>query len=327
MITRKVAIALNLAVGIIAAAFLCGTESKSDDADKPAPAAVDPMVGQEASQERADNGLKMKLVWCPRGFVTMENIESTTEPAGEKIDETNEDKVGPKDQPVSKPRRKKTVTPVKVFLTRGYWLGKCEVTQSEWKEMMATEPWRGKNGVKEGADFPATFISWDDAADFCRRLTDQEHRAGRLAKDWEYRLPTEAEWERACRARTETRFSFGADTAKLADFAWTTENTNDAGEPYAHRVGQKNPNQWGLCDMYGNVAEWCRDSYVLKLPGGLDPDVQPPPQTDAPAIQRVIRGGCFDWDAMNCGSAIRSCTVPSSRFSFVGFRVALCRVR
>jgi formylglycine-generating enzyme required for sulfatase activity len=179
------------------------------------------MVGQEASQERADNGLKMKLVWCPRGFVTMENIESTTEPAGEKIEETNEDKVDPKDQPVSEPRRKKTVMPVKVFLTRGYWLGKYEVTQSDWNEMMATGPWRGKNGVKEGADFPATFLSWDDATDFCRRLTDQEHRAGRLAKDWEYRLPTGAEFPHSteCDTRSTRGWSLGEFAASNHAFA------------------------------------------------------------------------------------------------------------
>ncbi len=133
---------------------------------------------------------------------------------------------------------------MKVFLKKGYWLGKFEVTQFEWKQVMQTEPWKGQKFTKEGADYPATFVSWDDATDFCSKLTEQERQAGRLSNDWAYMLPTEAQWERACRARTETRFSFGDDQSKLGEYAWYGVNAFDAGEQYAHRVGQKKANPW-----------------------------------------------------------------------------------
>src|SRR5579862_7657204 len=110
----------------------------------------------------------MKLVWCPPGFVTMENVEYNTEPAAEKEDKPNDDEVDSKDEPAPKPRQTERITPVKVFLTKGYWLGKYEVTQSEWKQVMSSEPWKGQDCTKEGDDFPAAYVSWDDAMQFCR---------------------------------------------------------------------------------------------------------------------------------------------------------------
>ena len=124
------------------------------------------------------------------------------------------------------------VTSVKVRLTRGYWLGAYEVTQGEWKQVMGSEPWKGHEtplaGIhvppKEGNDFPATFITWDGAMQFCGKLTEGERKAGRLPDGWEYTLPSEAQWEHACRARTETRFSFGDDESKLGEYAWFNGN-------------------------------------------------------------------------------------------------------
>jgi len=311
---------------LILSAVACtlATGSKAEEPNKSATPAADPMRGNKAGQVRDDNGLKMKLVWCPPGFVTMGDFEINTEPAGGSQSGPDDGAGDPKNEGTVKPRPATRFEPVKVLLTKGYWLAKHELTQEEWKQVMNTEPWKGKDWTKEGADFPATFVDWNDATEFCRNFTEQERRAGRLVNDWEYRLPTEAEWERACRARTETRFSFGADKSKLGDYAWTDENTNNVGEPYAHRVRQKKANPWGLYDMYGNVAEWCRDIHVEKLPGGRDPEVRS--QEGAGDLSRVFRGGCFSWDAGNCGSAIRNCALPSSRFSFLGFRVALCRV-
>ena len=316
-----------VAVCLVAAfAFLWMAETKSDEPAKAPTPAADPMRGKAPGDVRDDNALKIKLVWCPPGFFTMEGWETVAEePAAKKDDDVKDGAVDPKAKLARKSRPKMERVPVKVFLTKGYWLGKNEVTQAEWKQALKTEPWKGKDGTKEGADFPAAWINWDDAADFCRKFTEQERQAGRLSNDWEYKLPTEAQWERACRARTDTRFSFGDDESKLGDYAWTDENTNKAGEPYAHRVGQKKTNPWGICDMYGNVAEWCRDDHVNKLPGGRDPEVKLEART--PASSRVFRGGCFDWDAGNCGSSKRNCTLPSERFSFLGFRVALSATR
>jgi formylglycine-generating enzyme required for sulfatase activity len=219
------------------------------------------------------------------------------------------------------------VTPVKVFVTKGYWLGKYEVTQSEWKQVIKTEPWKGQRRTKEGADFPATYVSWKDATDFCHRLTEQERQAGRLSNAWEYTLPTDAQWERGCRARTETTFSFGNDKSKLHDYAWFRDNAWDVDEQYAHRVGQKKANSWGLCDMHGNVWEWCRDVYAgtQNVASGRDPEAKPDEKTDGSF--RVIRGAGWINDAVDCRSAIRSGASTSGQDNLIGFRVALSCIR
>jgi formylglycine-generating enzyme required for sulfatase activity len=281
-------------------AFLCLTESKSEELDKTPTAAADPMRGKEPGDVRDDNGLKMKLIWCPPGKFTM-----------------GSPKLGH--------GRSKDEDPADVTLTKGYWLGKFEVTQSEWNQVMKTEPWKEKAFNKEGADYPATFISWKQANDFCRKLTEQERQAGRLSNDWEYTLPTEAQWEWACRARTETKFSFGDDESNLGEHGWFRDNAWNAGEKYAHRVGQKKANPWGLCDMHGNVWEWCRDFYTEKLPGGRDPEVKS--DEKAEGSNRVYRGGGWDFVAAGCRSADRRSFQSASRISNDGFRPALGSVR
>jgi len=290
---------------VLAAAYcLPGRQSK---ADEPATAA-DSMLGKKPGAVRDDNLLKAKLVWCPPGSVTMEQVDVVQE------------QVATNDDPAPKARRVKKITPVKVFVTRGYWLGKYEVTQAEWKRVMATEPWKRKEETIEADECPATYVSWDDAMAFCRTLTQQERKAGRLSDTWEYTLPTEAQWERACRARTETEFSFGDDLSQIGDFAWIQVNTSLAGEQYAHRVGQKRPNPWGLHDMHGNVWEWCRDDWTEKLPGGRDPEVT------EQGSSRVNRGGSWTGNAAMCRSAFRGGNPPSLRIHNLGFRVALSSV-
>jgi sulfatase modifying factor 1 len=154
---------------------------------------------------------------------------------------------------------------------------------------------------------------------FCTRLTQQERTAGRLPAGWGYRLPTEAQWEYACRAGSATKFSFGDDESGLAEYAWFENNTRDAGQASAHGVGLKKPNGWGLYDMHGNVGEWCRDMYALALPGGRDPEVKQGRDPLAPT--RVLRGGHWAAPAESCRSAARESRVPSSG-AYVGVRVA-----
>jgi serine/threonine protein kinase len=215
---------------------------------------------------------------------------------------------------------------VSVRLTQGFWLGETVVTQSQWQAVMKSAPWKGKDYVKEGSDYPASYISHgdagdgnleaDSASDFCDLLTELERKAGRLPADWRYQLPTEAQWEYACRAGTPTKFYFGNNQNRLDEYGWFDKNAKDAGEQYAHRVGLKLPNDWGLLDMYGNLWEWCRDWYQIKLPGGDDPVVL------SKGSYRVSRGGCWYYAASDCRSAYRSGYAPGCRYLDLGFRVA-----
>jgi formylglycine-generating enzyme required for sulfatase activity len=253
---------------------------------------------KEPGEVRDDNELKLNLVWCPPGKFKMGSPDS------EKKHHDGEDQVD-------------------VVLTTGFWLGKYEVTQSEWKRVMNTEPWRGQD--VQGDDYPATFVDWDDAAEFCRKLTELDRKAGHLPDKWEYVLPTEAQWESACRAGTETSFSFGDNEPQLCQYAWYLNNADRARQSHAHRVGLLKPNPWGLYDMHGNVWEWCRDIYGKKLPGGRNPEVQPTTKTWL--VDRVFRGGGWNSDAGGCRSAFRIRHLPTSgRNSFIGLRVACCTV-
>ena len=181
-------------------------------------------------------------------------------------------------------------------------------------QVMTSQNWNGKANVEIGDKFPASFVSWDDATEFCETLTEIERKAGTLKADEEYRLPTEAEC--ACRAGTTTAYSFGDDKKQLGDYAWFRGNAFEAGEKYAHKVGLKKPNPWGLYDMYGNVWEWCSDWYGDELSSGIDPI------GSGGGSGRVLRGGFWRSDPGSCRSVSRFSNVPSDRGNNLGFRVA-----
>jgi formylglycine-generating enzyme required for sulfatase activity len=192
-----------------------------------------------------------------------------------------------------------------VRITEGFYLGKYEVTQEQWESVLGTQPWRGQDWVTEGAEHPAVYISWDDARDLIRRLNE-------AAEDFLYRLPTEAEWEWACRAGTTTQWHFGDDPARLEDYAWYMDNTTLANQTFAHAVGIKLPNAWGLYDMHGNVWEWCQDwyseDYYFDSPS-VDPG------GPATGTQRTLRGGGFFIPAELARSAVRSGADPDFHWS------------
>ncbi len=281
-------------------------------------------------------GVTLKQVWCPPGTFTMGSRASVTrsdkedkgvkmigdllavlEPSETGRAEDEDDTAGAGGKPVQ------------VTLTKGYWLAATETTQGQWTAVMgaASKPWSGKTNVKEGPNFPASYISHgvnadgtieaDSATAFCEKLTEIERQAGRLPTGWKYALPTEAQWEYACRAGTTTPYSFKGDESQLGHYAWFAKNAWDIGEKYAHEVGTKTANPWGLYDMHGNLWEWCRDRYGGKLVGGTNP-AGPPTGSD-----RVDLGGGWFNPAGYSRSACRGRNVPSVRQTILGFRLCL----
>jgi len=195
---------------------------------------------------------------------------------------------------------------VKVTITRAFELGKTVVTQQQWIEVMETTPWKREYGN----NYPAVNVSWNDATKFCKKLTALERKSGKLSAKQKYRLPTEAEWEYACRAGTTTAYSCGDDESSLGDYAWYDDNSGAE----LHEVATKKPNPWGLFDMHGNVWEWCEDWYTESLSGGDDP------KGPSAGSYRVLRGG--NWrSASGCRSASRLYSSPASRDGYCGFRI------
>jgi len=195
-----------------------------------------------------------------------------------------------------------------VRITQGYWLGKYDVTQGEWQALMGANPSHFKD---QGGDAPVENVSWYDAEAFCRALNTREGAAGRLPEGYEYRLPTEAEWEYACRAgEPDDSFEVGG----MDDLGWYAGNS----EKHTHPVGLKKPNAWGLYDMHGNVWQWCEDRY-----GPYQGGVQTDPAGPDSGSSRVYRGGCWFIVAEHCRSAFRFRSIPLLRDYYLGFRLAL----
>jgi formylglycine-generating enzyme required for sulfatase activity len=203
-----------------------------------------------------------------------------------------------------------------VTLTRGFWIGKFEVTQGEYLSVMGTNPSFFPGDLSR----PISSVSWPDATNYCWILTQRELAAGRISAGSQYRLPTEAEWECAARAGTSTRFSYGDDPnyTSLTNYAWYFLN----GGLTVHPVGQKLPNPWGLYDMEGNVWEWCQD-WLGDLPGGTVSDPQGPP-SNALGV-KVVRGSAYDFSETDCRSARRFSfgAHPALTDTDLGFRVVL----
>jgi len=204
-----------------------------------------------------------------------------------------------------------------VRITRDFWMGKYEVTQAEYEALMGENPSRFK-----GARNPVEMVSWEDATAFCAKLSERERKAGRLPAGYEYRLPTEAEWEYCCRAGATGRFCFGDDESRLKEYA-NYEDTPVYEDEKTAPVGRFKPNAWGLYDMHGNVWEWCLDwydsDYYERTNGASDPvNLQK-------AANRVKRGGSWDLSAGDVRSANRNRNRPSNRYFNLGFRVCLAR--
>ena len=202
-----------------------------------------------------------------------------------------------------------------VTISQGVWMSKYLVTQTNFATVITNWP-----NYLGDSNNPVTAVTWSDATNYCAKLTQLDRAAGRIPSNWAYRLPTEAEWEYACRAGTATRFSYGDDPGytNLAQYAWYHDN----GGYQTHPAGQKLPNPWGLYDMAGNVWEWCQDWYSA-YPGGSVTD----PQGPATGTRHVLRGGGYYSYGHYCRSAFRNFPDPLTWTFAFGFRVVLAPLR
>ncbi|MBN1837268.1 MAG: formylglycine-generating enzyme family protein [Spirochaetales bacterium] len=187
----------------------------------------------------------------------------------------------------------------RVTLTKPFYLGKYEVTQAQWEAVMGSNP----SQFKQGGRYPVEQVSWDDCQEFIKRLNARHPGRG-------FRLPTEAEWEYACRAGTA-----GARYGALNGVAWYDGNSGSA----THPVGEKSANAWGLHDMLGNVWEWCGDWYADTLPGGSVTD----PVGPGSGSFRVLRGGSWINVAGVYRAALRGTLDPGDRYFNLGLRLAI----
>ncbi len=195
----------------------------------------------------------------------------------------------------------------RVRITKPFYLGKYLVTQEQWQAVMDKNPSRF-----QGPKNPVENVSPDDCQVFLDKLNA---KAG--AEGGKFGLPTEAQWEYACRAGSTTKFCFGDDEARLGDYAWYEENASNK----THPVGSKKPNAWGLFDMHGNVWQWCRDCYGDNYYANSPKDDPTGPETRG---SHVYRGGCWRCPANTCRSAIRSLGGHLTRSDVIGLRV--CRI-
>ena len=239
-----------------------------------------PLLRQEQANHpfhRFENGAGIEFVWCWPGQFTMGS-------------------------PIEEPARGSDEAQHMVKLSSGFWMARTEVTQAQWLQVM-----NGNPSLRKHRELPVSGVSWHDAVKFCEALTRLEESIGALPKDWEYRLPTEAQWEYACRSGTSSPFG----TSSLDAGAWHSGKSIFMNR----RTAQKQANHWGLFDMHGNAREWCQDRYG-RYPGGAVSD----PIGPETGVNRVIRGG-YAWGvASYCRSANRNGGVPSYRYGFLGFR-------
>lgn len=278
-------------------------EAKGDDSARTA--SPSPFDGQRAGDERKVQGLTLR--WCPAGRFTMGS-------------------------PPDEPERRPDETQVEVRLSRGFWTSQDETTQGDWKRIVGPLPGEPTQELPAEDDLPVGNVNFAEAEGFCASLTRKAREAGELPEDWEFRLPTEAQWEYACRAGTTTATSFGDRLSSgQANFKGQPYNGAPAGPSLgrAAPVGQYPANAWGLRDMHGNTYEWCRDWYHGRLPGGTDPDLHDARETAAPsrngALSRVRRGGCWADEGWPCRSAFRVRFEPERRYDHIGFRVVAVR--
>jgi len=290
----KTAFALSCFVTGFASTLLA-----QEAAQKPTFSFPDSLTGQHAGEE-AVNSIGQKFSWCPAGSFLMGS-------------------------PADEPGRSYDEEQVEVRLSHGFWMAQFEVTEKEYQLVRNRKPKQPR-----GDDHPSTE---GDPRKFAEQLTEREQQAGQIPKSWIYTLPTEAEWEYACRAGSRNAFSFGDSPDQLHEYGNFADrqllNYDHSTFRYASTewddgfartapVGSYRPNRWGLYDMHGNVWEWCLDRYDEQLTGGIDP--VGPEKSDRGL---VIRGGSWLSYPHYCRSAMRKAHHERLNADYVGFRVVL----
>jgi len=228
----------------------------------------------------------------------------------------------------------KVTAPVhEVTLTEPFYMGVYEVTQEQFEQVMGRQPTSAGGPVN-----PASAVSWSEAVTFCEKLSAMpaERSAGRV-----YRLPTEAEWEYACRAGTTTEYCFGDDASELGEYAWFLGNSGNSeidfqklgplerveavqsNDNRLHPIGQKKPNAWGLHDMHGNMWEWCQDYYSKYTAEAVTNPLVSEPGSGVLGSTRIVRSGGWRVYALGCSSAYRNGNMESLQGPVNGFRVVL----
>lgn len=226
-------------------------------------------------------GVKLEMVWIPGGTFLMGS-------------------------PATEPDRTAAEGPQTEIKIAGFWMAKFEATQAQYAAIAGNNP----AYFKVSGDYPVEMTSWGDATGFCAKLSAKTGKT--------YVLPSESQWEYACRAGSKGRWSFGDDPKDLPKNAWLLANSGDKG---THAVGGESPNAFGLYDMHGNVFEWCQDWYLASL-AGIPADGSARNVQDPASPYRVLRGGGWHFDGSYARSAYRSGNLPESRFYTLGFRIA-----
>jgi len=232
--------------------------------------------------------------------------------------------------PTNEPDRSTNELQHTVTLTNGYFIGKYLVTQGSYLSLMDTNPsyFSTNGGYTQDLSLPVETVSWGDASNYCEALTAQQQASGQLLANWFYRLPSESEWEYACRAGTTNPFySGGGLTSTQANFdgeypyvagVGTSNNVNGVFLGKTTNVGSYPANPAGLYDMAGNVWEWCQDWYGSYPTGSVINPLGP-----ATGTNRVFRGGALNSIGADCRSAQRDSAAPTERLNTIGFRVVL----
>ena len=250
-----------------------------------------------------------KKLGIPVAFANSAGVKFVLVPAGEFMMGSGDDEVGR--YKVEGPQRK-------VKITKAFYMAIHQLTQGQWKAVMGTTPWKGKGKAhaKDGPDYAVNHVCFNDVMDFCAKLGKKEGRT--------YRLPTEAQWEYACRAGTTTMYFYGDDPGgkKLKEYAWYLENGWDKKElQHVHKVGVYKPNGWGIYDMLGNVWELCMDAMYPNYEGAPSDE-----RARTGNDNRALRGGGLRSTDRRCRVASRHAYHRTHSSYYVGCRI-MCEIK